>query len=144
MGKQCCIIPAVHQFQHLITTALQRDMEMRHERTGVRTVVYQFIRQQVGFQTADTEPLDALHLIECLHQIQTRLTGCPTEITNVDTRQHDFLSPFLCRLFCLCHQRSDAGIAGEAASVWYRAIGTEIVAAILHFQEIARAVTTRT
>ena len=140
VGKQLRVIMTVHQFQHRVTTALQRNMEMRHKRPTLCAIGNQLIRQQIGLQRTDPITADALHSIQCLHQIDELLTRRLAEIADVHTRQHDLLTPFRCRLFSLGHQRGDRRVTRESACIWDRTIGTEIVTAVLHLQEISRPV----
>ena len=134
---------AMHQFQDRIAATLQRDMVMRHKGTALCTIVYQLITQQVGFQTADTIALNTFYGIQSLHQIQKALTRRLAKISNVHTRQHNFLATLTCSFLGLGYQRGDTGITAKAASIGNGAIGTEVVTPILDFQEIASTIAAR-
>ena len=115
-------------------------MEMRHERAAVGAVVDEGVVDEVGLKRADAEAAYALHLVECLDEVDEFLTRRATEIADVHARQHNFLAS-LCRgLPGLLHQRGNGGIAREAARVRNGAVGAEIIAAVLHLQKITGAV----
>ena len=111
MSKKCFVIAAVHQFEHLITTTLQRNMKMRHECTAPGTISDEFIRQQVGFYRRNTITADAFHLIQCLYQIRKRLSCCLAEVTDVHARQHNLFSSFISCFLSLFHQRFNCRIS---------------------------------
>ena len=144
VGKELGVVVAMHQFQHGVATALQGDMEVRHKGTALSTIGYQLVAQQVGLQRTDSVAADALHLVQRLHQVDEALTRRLTEVANVHARQHYLAPTLLGRLLSLLHQRGDGRIARETSGVRYRTVGTEVVAAVLHLQEVARAVTPRT
>ena len=117
---------------------------MRHEASArMGTIVDKIVAEQIGFQTADAIPADSLHLIKGLHQINKALASRLPEVTYVHTRQYYLLATFTNSLFCLFHQRGNSRVTTETTCIGYGAIGTEIVAAILHLQEEARTVATR-
>ncbi len=98
--------------------------------------------QKIWFQTGDTITLDTFHLVHRLHKVEETLMGGLSEVTDVHTGNHDFLTAFSCRLLTLSHQRLDAWVAGVATGERNGAIGAVVVAAILHLQEIAGTVAT--
>ena len=104
MREERLVITAVHQPQHLVAPALQRDMEMRHEGTALRTIGNQLVRQQVRLYRRNTVAAHALHLVERLHQIRKRLPRRLAEVADVHARQHNLLTPFRSRLLRLFHQ----------------------------------------
>ena len=104
------------------------------------TIVNQLIAQQVGFEAADAETADALHLVKRLHEVEKRLVCGATEVAYVDASYHYLLATLTCSLLSLGHQRTDGWVSREATGKGNGAIGTEIVAAILHFQEVTRTV----
>ena len=144
ISKQLAVIMPMHQFQHCVTSALQRNMEMRHERTALCTIGYQLLTDQVGLQTADTIALNALNHIEPFHQVQKLLTSSLSEIADIHASQHNLLAALSCSLFSLFDQRLNRRVPAKPARVRYSTIGTEIVASILNFQEIPGSITPRT
>ena len=48
LREERCIITAMHQFQHLIATRLQRNMEMWHETARLRNILNYLICNEVG------------------------------------------------------------------------------------------------
>ena len=144
VGKQLGVVVPVHQLQHRVAAALQGNVEMRHKRPALRTEGDQLVRKQVGLQRTDPVAADALHSVECLHQVDEPFTRGLAEIADVHTRQHDLLASLPGSLLSLCHERGDGRIPREASGVWYRAVCAEIVAAVLHLQEIPRPIAPRT
>ena len=131
---------AMHQLQHRITTTLQRNMPVWHESSALGTIVYQFIAQQVGLHTTDTIALHTLHSIQRLYQVHKAFACRLAKVTNVHTRQHNFLGTLTDSLLGLRHQRGYRWITAEATGIRNRAIGAEIVTAVLYLQEIARPI----
>ena len=144
VSKQGGIVTTAHQFQHFIASALQRDMEMRHERTGLRYILDNFIGQQIRFDGRDTITLDAFHLVECLDQIEEGLTSGLSEVTDVHPCNHDFLSTFGCCLTGLCYDVFDFSITAPSTGKRDGTIRTEIITSVLYLQEITGTVSSRT
>ena len=142
VGEERLVVTAVHQLKHLIASALQRNMEVRHEGTALGTVGDEVIIAEIRFQTGDTVTLDAFHLVHRLHKVEEPLMGGLSEITDVHTGNHDFLAALSCRLLALSHERLDAWVAGIATGERNGAIGAVVVATILHLQEVAGTVAT--
>ena len=134
----------MHQFQHRITAALQRDMEMWHERPTLRTIGNQFVGEQIWFQRTDPISSYSFYSIKSLDQIDKRLSGGFSEITNIDTRQNDLLASLTSGLLGLLYQQSNARVPTESTGIRDCTIRTEIVTTILHFQEVTCTITTRT
>ena len=134
----------MHQFQHRIAATLQGDMEMGHKRPTLGTVCYQFVGQQVGFQTADAVALNGLHPVECLHQINELLACGLTKVAYVHTGEHNLLATLLSCFASLRHQRFYRRVSRKASGVGNGAVSTEVVAAVLYLQEIPRTVAART
>ena len=102
--------------------------------------VYDFVRQQVGFYGRDAITFDALHAVECLHQVEESLTGAAAEVANVHARDNNFFSPLGSHGLSLRHQRCDGAVSAFTAGNGDGSIGAIVVATVLHFQKIARAV----
>ena len=144
VGKQLAVVMAVHQLQHRIAAALQRNMVMRHEGTTRCAVINEFVTQQVGLQRTDTIALNTLNSVQGLHQVHKAFACCLAKVTDVHACQHYFLAALACSLFSLCHQRGYRRITTEATSVRNRTIGAEIITAVLNLQEVARTIAART
>ena len=144
VSKECLVITAMHQLQHLVRSTLQWYMEVRHERTALRAEINQLITQQVWFHTAYTIAFDSLHLIKCLTQVEETLACRFTEVAYIHASEHNFFTSFTRSLFCLCNKRSYSRVARVATCVWYCTVGAVIVAAVLHLEEIACTITART
>ena len=140
MGEEGRVVAAVHEPEHLVASALQRYVEMRHEGTAGGTVVDERIIYEVRLQTADAEPVYPLHPIELPHEVEERLTRLFAEITDVDSGDHDFTSALFGRFLCQRHERLDGRTAAESAGIGNGAVSAEIVAPVLHLEEEAGTV----
>ena len=96
---------AAHKAQHLIASALQRNMEMRHKGTTAGTEFYQLIRNKVGLQTGYPVTLYALYTVKSPHEVKETLPRGTTEITYINTCQHYLPAPFTDHLARLLSQR---------------------------------------
>ena len=143
VGKERLVVTAVHQLEHLIASALQRNVEMRHKGTALGTILYEIIITEIRLQTRDAVTLDSFYLIHRLDKVDESLVGSLAEIADIHTGNDDFLTAFSSRLLTLSHKRLNARVARIASSKWNGAIGAIIIAAVLHLQEITGTVATR-
>ena len=143
VGKERLVVTTVHQLEHLIASALQRNVEMRHKGTALGTILYEIIITEIRLQTRDAVTLDSFYLIHRLDKVDESLVGSLTEITDIHTGNDDFLTAFSSRLLTLSHKRLDARVARIASGKRNGAIGAIIIAAVLHLQEITGTVATR-
>ena len=144
VSKQCRIITTTHQLQHLVATALQRDMEMRHERTRLGHIFNNFIGQQVRFDGRNAITLNSFHLIQFLDQIEESFTGRLTEISYIHSGNDNFLAPFGSCLAGLRHNVFNLTITASATGKRDGTIRTEIIATVLYLKEITGTVAPRT
>ena len=144
MGEERLVVTAVHQLENLVASALQWDMEVRHEGTALGAVGNEVIITEIRLQTGDAVTLDSFHLVHRLHKVEEALVGGLSKVTDVHTGNHDFLAALSCRLLTLSHERLDAWVAGIATGERNGAIGTVVVAAILHLQKVAGTIATGT
>ena len=140
--EECRVVPSVHESQHLVTSALQGDVEMRHEGTALCAEGNDLIRQQIGFYAADAIPLNALHTVQFAYQIQEGLSRCLSEVPDVDSRDDDFMSSPRSHLPGLFHQHGNASVAAPSPRYGYGAVGTVVITSILYLEEVARTVAT--
>ena len=143
VGEERLVVTTVHQLEHLIASALQRNVEMRHKGTALGTILYEIIITEIRLQTRDAVTLDSFYLIHRLDKVDESLVGSLTEIADIHTGNDDFLTAFSSRLLTLSHKRLDARVARIASGKWNGAIGAIIIAAVLHLQEITGTVATR-
>ena len=136
------IISPAHQLQHFVTTGLQRNMEMRHETAGMRNEFYDLVSQQIGLYGGNSVALNAFHFIQRLHQIEESFSGSFTEISDIDTRQHNFFSSLGRSLAGLFHHGCNCSVATPPAGERNGAVRAEIIATILYFQKITGTVAT--
>ena len=116
---------------------------MGHKGAAVRTKVYQLIAHQVGLQAADAITANAFDGIERPDKVDEAFVGGLSEISDVHTSQHDLLSSLCSSLFSLCHERCNRRITAEPSRIGNGAIGAEVVATVLHLEEIACPVAPR-
>ena len=138
------VVVTLHQFQHPIATALQRNVKVRHKSATLAAIVHNLIREQVGLDARNAIARNALHLVKCLHELEEIFTRRASEVANVHPGQHNFASACCCSIFGLRHHVCNSSIARQTACGWNGAIGAEIIAAILHFEKIACALTSGT
>nr|GFD54513.1 hypothetical protein [Tanacetum cinerariifolium] len=62
-------VAAAHEAQNLVRAALQRQVEVRHKAPRSRHSLDNLVGQQIGLARADAEALNALDLIQGLHQL---------------------------------------------------------------------------
>ena len=144
VGEQRAVITAVHKAQHFVRTTLQRYVEMGHERPAACTILNQFVVEQVGLYAAYAVTLYSLDAVECLNKVNETLVGGLAEVAYVDSGQHNLLSALGSGLSRLPYKRLYTGVTAESTRVWDGAIRTEIIATVLHLEEITRTVAART
>ena len=118
-------------------------MEMWHKSSRCGTIFYKLIGQQVGFKAANTIALNAFHLVQRLHKVYEALACRHSKMSDVHTRKHNLLTALCSSLLSLFHKRGNTWISRKTTSIRDSAICAEIVATILHLQEIASAITSR-
>ena len=111
VSEELLVITAMHQSEHLIAAALERNMEVGHKGTALCTEVDKLVREQVWLHAADAITLDSLHAVKGFHQIEEALAGGLAEVADVNARENYLLSAFFSRLTRLTDERSDGGVA---------------------------------
>ena len=143
VGEEARVVAAVHEAQHLVTAALQRDVEMGHERSAGGAEREHLVGEQVGLDARDAVAVDALDAVESLDELEERLARRLAEVADVDARDDNLAATLLRHLARLCDERLDASVATASAGEGNGAVGAVVVATVLNFKEIARAVTAR-
>ena len=136
MAEQRRVVLPVHEPQHLVASTLQGDVEMWHERSRLGTILDDFVRKQVRLDAGDAVAFDALHLVECLHEVEEGLTCRTSKIADVHPRDDNLLATLLHHLQGLLHQRGNAPVAASSTGNRDGAISTIVVATILHLEEV--------
>ena len=113
---------------------------MRHKGTRLCHIIDDFIGEQVRLDGRDTVTLDAFHPVERFHQIEERLSGGLAKVADVHPRNDNLLASFFSCLTGLCHNVLDTSVTATSAGKRDGAIGTEVIATILHLQEITGTV----
>ena len=139
-GEEPGVVAAAHEVQHFIAARLQGYVEVGREMFRCGDEVDDFVGQQVGLYRGDAVPVDAFDLFEFLDELKKGLARRLAEVADVHARQDNLVSSLACHAACLLHEVGDAAVAAAPTGKRYRAIGAEIVAAVLHFEEIAGAV----
>ena len=101
----------MHQSEHLVTAALERNMEVGHKGTALCTEVDKLVREQVWLHAADAITLNALHAVKGFHQVEEALAGGLAEVADINAREHNLLSSLFSSLTRLADKGSDGGIA---------------------------------
>ena len=111
VSEKLLVITAMHESEHLVAAALERNVEVRHEGTALCTEADKLVREQIRLHAADAITLDALHAVKGFHQVEAALAGGLAEVANVNAREHYLLSALFSRLTRLADEGSDGGIA---------------------------------
>ncbi len=98
------------------------------------------IGQQVGFNGGDTKPLNPFNLVKCMQQFNKSFFGSTSEITNIDTSEHNLFASLLNHLLSLLHQIGYGAVAAPPPGKGDGTERAEVVTTILHLQEITSAV----
>ena len=136
-------VAAAHQAQNPVRTALERNVEMVHEFRRRSAKCDDFVGQQVRLDRRNAVAFDPFDLVERPQQVDEPLPRRAAEIPRVDARQDDLLLPPGSDLPRLGHEVGDGHVAARTAGVVDRAVGTAVVAPVLHLEEGARAVAAR-
>ena len=116
---------------------------MRQETFGAGRELDDLVRQEVRLDGGDAVAFDALHTVQGTDQVEESLTRRLAEVTDVYARDHNLLGPFARRRLRLGDRLRNASVTALATGDRHRAIGAEIVTAVLHLQPIAGAVSPR-
>ena len=92
VSEKLLVITAMHQSEHLIAAALERNMEVGHKGTALCTEVDKLVREQVWLHAADAITLNALHAVKGFHQVEEALAGGLAEVADVNASEHNLLS----------------------------------------------------
>ena len=129
-----CIF-AAHLFQDLVTSSLDRDMEMVDYHLVATHQLDDFVSDLAGLDRRDPQPLQTRNLNQVPKKISKIIVGKILAIASgVDSRQDNFAKPFGHQFLGLF---KDAGLVARthlAPAVGNDAIRAEVVAAILDFQ----------
>ena len=80
MPEQGSVVTTAHEFQYIVASALQRDMEMGSEMFAMCHKIDRFVCDQIRFDGRDAVADDPFHLVECPDQIDKRLPGTLPEV----------------------------------------------------------------
>ena len=143
MSEKGGVVASFHEGEYGVAATLEGNVEVGHEGTAVGTEVHDLVGEQIGLDARDAVAFDAFDAIECADELCEALAGGASEITDVHAGEHNFASAVGCGLFGLCNDFGNGGIARATARSRDGAVGTIIVAAVLHFEKIACAVAAR-
>ena len=145
MGKKSGVVSTAHQAQDFIGSCLQRDVEMRSETSAL--VCYppnHLVGDEVRLDAAYAVAFHTLHLIKSAAEVEETLPCRTSEVTDIDTREHNLLASFGHHVTCHSDQFGNGSIATASTCQGYRAICAEIVATVLYLKEMTCAVVGRT
>ena len=115
-------------------------MKMRHKGTRLRTEVDNFIRQQIRLDRTDAITLNAFHAVKRLNELEKGFARAAPKIAGVNAGQHNFFSAFGRHGFSLTDERRNRPVAASTSGERNRAIRAIIVASVLHFEKVSRAI----
>ena len=113
---------------------------MRHKGTRLRTEVDDFIRQQIRLDRTDAITLNAFHAVKRLNELEKGFARTAPKIAGVNASQHNLFSAFGRHSFSLVDERRNRPVSASAPSERNRAIRAIIVASVLHFEKVSRAI----
>ncbi len=144
LPEQRRVVAAPHQLEHLVAARLQRNVEVRGKVPALRgQPPEQVVGQEVGLDASDAVTLNALHLVEGPTEVVECLARASSEVANIDSGQHDFLAALTDHLAGLFDELADVRIAASSARHRDGAVRAEVVAAVLHLEEMPCAVVGR-
>src|SRR5688572_21678306 len=117
---QLAAIPSPHNTENPVASALQRDVEMRHETLAIAYQFNDFRSKEVGFYGRYPESFNSGNFIKFTAEFEEigiatlSFTGL-TEIAEIYASQHDFFHSLFCKLPGLLHHILNAVAAAFAA-----------------------------
>ena len=105
--KECRVVAAAHQLQHLIAAALKGYVEMGHEGTRMCTKVNNLIGQQIRLNAGNAIAFDALHTVQGTQQVNKGFVRGAAKVARVDPRDDNFLASlhayrYYTKIFIFC------------------------------------------
>ena len=137
-GKCSCIITTSHFTQYGIASRLERDMVMWQELGSGCDPIDHFLCKKVRFDRRYPVSFDAFHIIQLPDQLEECLSCRLSEISGIDSCEHDLLDTFSRYRFCLRNDFRNRYVAAFASCVWNRAVMTFIVTSVLNLEEGTR------
>ena len=119
-------------------------MKMRHKTFAGSGELNDLVRNQVRLNRRNAVTCNTLHLVECANQLGKSFVRALPEIADIYSGQYDLFPAFACYLFGLRDKVGELAIPAASARRRNRAKRAEIVASVLYFQKMTRAVTGRT
>ena len=74
------VVASVHEAQHVVGTALERNVEVWHESPRLRTIFNDFVRQQIRFDARNAVALNAFNMVERFDEVEKRLLRRASEV----------------------------------------------------------------
>ena len=139
-AEQCRVVLSAHQAQHLIASALQGNVEVRHKGTALCTELQHLVGEQVGLYAGYAVSLYTLYCIQGLQQVQETLSRGLAEVSDIHSGDDYLLCTSHGCLAGLGNQQLYTAVARASTCKGYGAVGAIIVATILNLKEIARPV----
>ena len=139
--KKGCIVTTVHQFQNLVASGLEGNMEMRHEGACVRrNPSYYLFGQKIRFDRGDSVTLYPFDFIETAEKVEETLPVVTTIFTYIYAGDDNLLPPLGGHISSHPHEFISISRTGASAGEGDGAVSAEIITPILHLQEIACAI----
>ena len=143
VGELRRVVPAAHQRQDAVASALDRNVKMRLESFRSRCESDDLVGQQVRLDRRNAVAIDAFDPVEGPQQVDERFAGRSAEIAGVDTCQYDFALTLRGDSLRFGREIGNREVAAGAARQRNRAVAAMVIAPILYFQERAGAVAGR-
>ena len=142
-GKEVAGVPPAHEAEHVVAAGLEGNVEVGHEVAGRSDESNDVVRQEIGFYGRDSVTGDVVQLVQFAEEGEEVLAGMPAEVSGIDPREDDFADALRCGFLHSLENLGDRGGTAGASGVWDGAVGAEVVAAVLYFEETPGAVAKR-
>ena len=106
-GEKGGVVAAVHEAEHSVTAALERDVEVGHEPARAGAEADDVGGEQIGLNGGDAVTLYAVHVVESAEEREQVLVGTAPEVADIYACEH-YLAPALSRHSArLVHEEGD-------------------------------------
>ena len=103
MSEERSVVFPLHEFEHFVASALQRNVEVGHEGATTGAIVDEFVGEKIRFDAADAEPLDAFHAVKGFDEVDESFVIIAAKLSDVDACQHNLSPAVGCSLLGLPH-----------------------------------------
>lgn len=140
VGVETGVVTSTHELKYFVASGLEWDMEVREEVARGGDEVDDVGCKQVGFDTGDAVAFDAIELVELLEEFEEAFAMLLSEGACIDAGQHDFFGAGGGYFTSHGDGVLNGGATRATASIRDGAVGAEVVATVLDFEESASTV----